>query len=107
MRERREGSAWRGWFRGLSFGGRSPYGDPFTYEGWDGHLDLVRLELRDRQVVGHLLGAVDDWIGRYGIDGLRLDAADRLHAGETVAVRGGRLSMEIPARGARILISAP
>ncbi len=80
VRQRLEGSDRRGWFRGLSFGGRSPYGDPFTYEGWDGHLELVRLELRNRQVVEHLLGAVDGWIREYGIDGLRLDAADRLDA---------------------------
>ena len=26
------------------FGGRSPYGDPFTYEGWNGHYDLVQAE---------------------------------------------------------------
>jgi glycosidase len=69
-------SAYRDWFAGLRFDGRSPYGDPFAYEGWQGHFDLVKLDLGNPAVREHLFGAVESWIGDFGIDGLRLDAAD-------------------------------
>ena len=71
-----QSSEFRDWFAGLSFDGRSPYGDPFSYEGWAGHFDLVRLNLANADVRNHLLAAVRSWIVDFGIDGLRLDAAD-------------------------------
>ena len=51
-------------------------GDGFNYEGWNGHYDLVKLNLWNDEVVEHLLGAVGYWIDEFEIDGLRLDAAD-------------------------------
>ena len=71
-----QGSAYRDWFAGLRFDGRSPNGDPFTYEGWHGHFDLVKLNLANPAVREHLFGAVESWIRDFDIDGLRLDAAD-------------------------------
>ena len=73
-----ERSAYRDWFAGLRFDGQSPYGDPFAYEGWHGHFDLVKLNLGNPAVREHLFGAVESWIRDFGIDGLRLDAADVL-----------------------------
>lgn len=67
-----------GWFAGLNFGGRSPLGDPFIYETWRGHYELVKLNLRNPETRGHLLEAVRHWIQEYDIDGLRLDVADSL-----------------------------
>lgn len=64
------------WFQNLTFNGRSPYDDPFWYEGWSGHYDLVKLNLYNQAVVDHLIGAVSMWIDEFKIDGLRLDAAD-------------------------------
>jgi cyclomaltodextrinase len=69
-------SSFAGWFAGLRFDARSPYGDPFAYEGWHGHFDLVELELSNPDVRNHLLAAVRSWIVDFRIDGLRLDAAD-------------------------------
>jgi glycosidase len=71
-------SAYRDWFAGLRFDGRSPYGDQFAYEGWHGHFDLVKLNVGNPAVREHLFGAVESWIRDFGIDGLRLDAADVL-----------------------------
>ena len=51
-------------------------GDPFWYESWGGHYELVKLNLSHPDVVAHLLGAVEQWMDRFHIDGLRLDAAD-------------------------------
>jgi glycosidase len=71
-------SAYRDWFHDLRFGVTSPYGDSFSYTGWSGHYDLVKLNLHHPEVRSHLFGAVDSWIDQFGIDGLRLDAADVL-----------------------------
>lgn len=63
------------WFHGLSFEGRSPFNDPFTYTPWEGHYKLVKLNLLNPEVREHIFGAVADWIERYQVDGLRLDVA--------------------------------
>jgi cyclomaltodextrinase len=75
--EHQQASRYRDWFF-LDFQRRSPYGDPFFYEGWNGHIDLVKLNVRHPEVRQHLFDAVRSWIDTYGIDGLRLDAADVL-----------------------------
>lgn len=71
-----QNSKYCGWFHNLNFGGNSPCGDAFWYEGWQGHYNLVKLNLRNPEVVDHLLGAVSMWMDKFHIDGLRLDAAD-------------------------------
>lgn len=76
VQEKGSSSPYCGWFQNLNFGGSSPYGDPFWYEGWAGHYDLVKLNHHNRDVVNHLLGAVSFWIDEFDIDGLRLDVAD-------------------------------
>jgi cyclomaltodextrinase / maltogenic alpha-amylase / neopullulanase len=76
VQQRGQESPYREWFHNLHFGGRSPYGDPFSYEGWAGHHDLVKLNLCHPAVREHLFGAVAYWMSVFAIDGLRLDAAD-------------------------------
>lgn len=71
----RECSRYQDWFAGVNFGGNNRYGDGLWYEGWEGHDELVKLNLANEEVVGHLLGSVEDWIREFGIDGLRLDVA--------------------------------
>lgn len=71
-------SRYKDWFAGVNFGGRSPYGDNFSYEGWNGHYNLVKLNLYNNEVVEHIFGAVKMWIEKWGIDGIRFDAADCL-----------------------------
>jgi cyclomaltodextrinase len=71
-------SAYCDWFEGLSFERQSPYGDPFTYQGWSGNYDLVKLNLHHPHVRAHLFDAVGMWVREFGIDGLRLDVADCL-----------------------------
>ncbi len=63
------------WFQGLDFNRRSSYGDPFSYEGWNGNDDLVKLNLSNPETRTHLLEAVRHWIDDFQIDGLRLDVA--------------------------------
>lgn len=64
------------WFTGLHFPGTTPFGDPFSYTPWNGCYDLITLNLEHPEVRQHLLHAVRVWITDFGIDGLRLDAAD-------------------------------
>ena len=81
VRTHGERSIYRDWFHNLRFGPRSPNGDPFTYEGWDGHYDLVKLNLHHPAVRKHLLDAVTQWVREFNVDGLRLDAADVIDLG--------------------------
>lgn len=72
--ERGEASPYRGWFH-LDFSRPGAYSTPFSYQGWSGNFDLVKLNTDHPAVREHLLDAAGTWIERYGIDGLRLDAA--------------------------------
>ncbi|MEP7284297.1 MAG: alpha-amylase family glycosyl hydrolase [Chloroflexota bacterium] len=71
-------SAYVDWFKNLNFDQTSVKGDPFNYEGWAGHYDLVKLNLSNQEVQAHLFQAVKFWVDHYGIEGLRLDAADQI-----------------------------
>lgn len=71
-------SPYRDWFYNLRFDGHSPYDDPFSYEAWNGHYSLVKLNLDNPQVLEHLFGAIQMWVEEFGIGGIRLDAADSL-----------------------------
>jgi cyclomaltodextrinase / maltogenic alpha-amylase / neopullulanase len=62
------------WFE-LDFGQSSPFGDPFAYACWEGHAELVKLNLRNPEVQNYLFAAVESWIRDYDLDGLRLDVA--------------------------------
>jgi cyclomaltodextrinase / maltogenic alpha-amylase / neopullulanase len=78
VQQKGSASPYCGWFRGLDFSRRSPYGDPFAYQGWSGNYDLVKLELGNPDLRRHLFDAVGTWVRDFGIDGLRLDVADCL-----------------------------
>ena len=71
----REASAYKDWFYRIDFNGNSNYNDGLWYEGWEGNFDLVKLNLRNEQVIEHILQCVKGWIDEFDIDGLRLDVA--------------------------------
>ncbi|MFA5659631.1 MAG: alpha-amylase family glycosyl hydrolase [Oscillospiraceae bacterium] len=70
----REASPYKDWFR-VDFGRNSNYNDGLWYEGWEGHFELVKLNLKNQEVVDHLFSAIKMWSDEFGIDGLRLDVA--------------------------------
>lgn len=76
VQEKKWDSPYCSWFAQLNFDGNSPYGDPFWYEGWAGNYDLVKLNLKNPDVINYLLDNVCFWIDEFGIDGLRIDVAD-------------------------------
>ena len=49
--------------------------DGFSYADWEGHHELVKLNLHNEEVRRYLLERTDQWISEFGIDGLRLDVA--------------------------------
>ncbi len=67
-------SPYKDWFY-ISFEGNSNYNDGLWYEGWEGNFDLVKLNLRNEEVVQHIFAAIKGWVEEFDIDGLRLDVA--------------------------------
>ncbi len=84
--EKRQDSPYRDWFF-VDFNGQNSYHDGLWYEGWEGHDELVKLNLHNPDVVRHLLDAVRFWIETFDIDGLRLDVAYMLDPGFQKALR--------------------
>ena len=74
VQEKRWDSPYKDWFH-ISFDGNSCYNDGFWYEGWEGHFELVKLNLQNPAVVDYLMECVKYWIDEFDIDGLRLDVA--------------------------------
>lgn len=74
VQEKHWDSPYKDWFH-LSFDGNSNYNDGFWYEGWEGHYELVKLNLHNPAVVEHHFDVIRGWVEEFGIDGLRLDVA--------------------------------
>ncbi len=72
--QKRWDSPYRDWFH-INFDGNSHYNDGLWYEGWEGNYDLVKLNLRNEEVIQHIFSAVKGWVEEFDIDGLRLDVA--------------------------------
>lgn len=69
----RENSRYKDWFARIAFDGNSNYNDGLWHEGWEGNYDLVKLNLRNEEVIQHILSCVQGWVDEFDIDGLRLD----------------------------------
>lgn len=78
VRENKYNSCYRDWFH-INFDGNSGYNDGFWYEGWEGHYELVKLNLDNHDVKQYLFGCIGEWMDYFGIDGLRLDVAYMLN----------------------------
>ena len=87
VRQKKWDSPYKDWFH-LSFDGNTEYNDGFWYEGWEGHNELVKLNLQNPAVVEHLFATVKSWVEEYGIDGLRLDVAYCLSPDFLAKLRG-------------------
>mgnify|MGYP004656861335 FL=1 len=72
--EKRWDSPYKDWFH-ISFDGNSNYNDGLWYEGWECNYDLVKLNLRNEDVIQHIFSCIKGWVEEFDIDGLRLDVA--------------------------------
>ena len=86
VREKKWDSPYKDWFH-IDFGGNSNYNDGFWYEGWEGHYELVKLNLQNQAVADYLLDCVKFWVEQFDIDGLRLDVAYCLDKGFLARLR--------------------
>ncbi|MBN2510212.1 MAG: alpha amylase catalytic subunit [Spirochaetales bacterium] len=75
LKQEGEHSRYREWFSGVDFSRPGQRNDGFSYDNWEGHDDLVKLNLEDPGLREHIFGAVGQMIDIFGIDGLRLDVA--------------------------------
>lgn len=69
------GSDYADWFH-IDFAHGNRLGDGLSYQGWSGSTALVNLNLDAAAVRAHLLEVAAGWVSRFGISGLRLDAAN-------------------------------
>ena len=76
IREKREASAYRDWYRGVNFHGNNSFGDGFGYENWGGHDLLAKLKQQNDAVRDYICDVIRYWVRTFDIDGIRLDAAD-------------------------------
>lgn len=74
VQEKKWDSPYKDWFH-ISFDSNSNYNDGFWYEGWEGHYELVKLNLKNPAVVEHIFSCIRGWVDAFDIDGLRLDVA--------------------------------
>lgn len=74
VKARRWESPYKDWFR-IDFNGDSPDHDGFWYEGWEGHYELVKLNLENPDVQNYIKDSIRYWIEYFDIDGIRLDVA--------------------------------
>lgn len=74
VQEKKWDSPYKDWFH-INFDGNSGYNDGFWYDGWEGHYELVKLNLRNPAVKQHIFDCIRGWVEEFDIDGLRLDVA--------------------------------
>lgn len=74
VKEKKWDSPYKDWFY-INFDGNSNYNDGFWYDGWEGHYELVKLNLRNEEVIQHIFQCIKGWVKEFDIDGLRLDVA--------------------------------
>ncbi len=74
VQEKKWESQYKDWFN-INFDGNSSYNDGFWYEGWEGYYNLVKLNLKNDNVVNYLFDSIRGWVEEFDIDGLRLDVA--------------------------------
>ena len=70
----REQSLKRDWHF-IDFKKESKYKDGFGYENWEGHDELVKLNLLNVEVQNYIFDVCNYWLGEVGIDGWRLDVS--------------------------------
>lgn len=74
VQEHRQNSRYKDWFY-IQWENNSCYNDGFYYEGWEGHYELVQINLKNEEVIHYLFSCIQTWIQEFDIDGLRLDVA--------------------------------
>ncbi len=78
IRQYRESSIYRDWYRNVNFNGNNEYNDGFSYDNWGGYDLLAKLNQHNPEVRDYICDVIRFWVKEFDIDGIRLDAADVL-----------------------------
>lgn len=70
----KQASKYINWFY-IDFSKDNHFNDGFIYKDWEGSSDLIELNLENEEVKEHIFGAVESWVEKFDIDGIRLDVA--------------------------------
>ncbi|NHI91327.1 MAG: alpha-amylase [Candidatus Lokiarchaeota archaeon] len=77
IKRNRENSGKRNWHF-IDFSENDPYNDGFDYKNWEGHYELVKLNVQAEDVKNYLFSVCSYWQQEIGIDGWRLDVASQI-----------------------------
>ena len=76
LREKGQNSTYAGWYRNPRFNTPNLCGDSFTVDCWAGFQELPAFNLRNPEVERELIHNAEYWMDEFGIDGIRIDAAE-------------------------------
>ncbi|MBN1648202.1 MAG: hypothetical protein JW874_09230 [Spirochaetales bacterium] len=76
IQRNRQASPYCSWISGLDFGTNTGFNDGFSWDSWNGHHNLVKLNQTCPDVIDYFREVTEFWISEFNIDGLRFDAAD-------------------------------
>ncbi|MDD6448144.1 MAG: alpha-amylase family glycosyl hydrolase, partial [Lachnospiraceae bacterium] len=87
IKEKREKSAYCGFYRDLNFSGDNSFHDGFSYNSWHGVDLLPQLNQTNPEVVSYFSDVIRYWVRTFDIDGIRLDAAEDMNIDFLKALR--------------------
>ena len=76
LREKGQNSTYADWYRNPRFNEPNLCGDSFTVDCWAGFQELPAFNLRNPEVERELIHCAEYWMDEFGIDGIRIDAAE-------------------------------
>lgn len=76
LREKGQNSPYANWYRNPRFNTPNLCGDSFTVDCWAGFQELPAFNLRNPDVERELIHCAEYWMNEFGIDGIRIDAAE-------------------------------
>lgn len=76
LREKGRNSPYADWYRNPRFNTSNLCGDSFTVDCWAGFQELPAFNLRNPDVERELIHCAEYWMDEFGIDGIRIDAAE-------------------------------
>ncbi len=87
IRENRENSRYKDWYRNVNFYANNSFNDGFSYENWGGYDLLAKLNQQNPEVRDYICDVIRFWVKEFDIDGIRLDAADVMDFDYMKAIR--------------------
>jgi len=78
LREKGQKSIYANWYRNINFKKPNLCGDSFTVDCWARFQELPAFNLQNPDVERELIHCAEYWMDEFGIDGIRIDAAENM-----------------------------